>query len=158
LEMMLRGPQHVEAELVHGLRDIARRKECLAQPLVRIAPIVRRRAVDADIVELDLTDIEHVELVDHRASAHFVIIGVKLASKRVAWLQAPAFCISLDSMTEFTPHQDAALKAVATWLKDRSGARSTPQIFRLFGYAGTGKTTLARHLAAHIDGEVKFAA
>ena len=31
-------------------------------------------------------------------------------------------------------------------------------MFRLFGYAGTGKTTLARHLAEHADGEVKFAA
>ena len=61
-------------------------------------------------------------------------------------------------MPEFTPHQDAALKAVAGWLKDGPGERGTPQLFRLFGYAGTGKTTLARHLAAHIDGEVKYAA
>jgi len=61
-------------------------------------------------------------------------------------------------MPEFTPHQDAALKAVAGWLKDKPGERGTPLLFRLFGYAGTGKTTLARHLAAHIEGEVKFAA
>src|SRR5205807_5359426 len=61
-------------------------------------------------------------------------------------------------MPEFTLHQDSALKAVAGWLKDKPGERATPQLFRLFGYAGTGKTTLARHLAAHIDGEVKFAA
>src|SRR5437588_6806206 len=61
-------------------------------------------------------------------------------------------------MPEFTPHQDAALKAVAGWLRDRPGERGTPLLFRLFGYAGTGKTTLARHLAAHLDGEVKFAA
>lgn len=61
-------------------------------------------------------------------------------------------------MPEFTPHQDAALKAVAGWLKERPGTGGTPQLFRLFGYAGTGKTTLARHLAAHLDGEVKFAA
>ena len=32
------------------------------------------------------------------------------------------------------------------------------QVFRLFGYAGTGKTTLARHIADEADGEVKFAA
>src|SRR5438270_10247217 len=61
-------------------------------------------------------------------------------------------------MPEFTPHQDAALKAVAGWLKDKPGERGTPSLIRLFGYAGTGKTTLARHLAAHIEGEVKFAA
>ena len=61
-------------------------------------------------------------------------------------------------MPQFTPHQDDALKAVAGWLKARPGANGTPQIFRLFGYAGTGKTTLAKHLADHADGEVKFAA
>ena len=60
-------------------------------------------------------------------------------------------------MPDFTPHQDAALNAVARWLKDGPG-EGAPQLFRLFGYAGTGKTTLARHLAAHIDGEVKYAA
>src|SRR5262249_42181010 len=32
------------------------------------------------------------------------------------------------------------------------------QIFRLFGYAGTGKTTLARHLAEDVDGKVAYAA
>jgi exodeoxyribonuclease-5 len=58
----------------------------------------------------------------------------------------------------FTPHQDAALKAVASWLKAKPGHRGTPPIFRLFGYAGTGKTTLARHLAKDIDGRVLFAA
>lgn len=54
---------------------------------------------------------------------------------------------------EFSPQQDAALKAVANWLKT-----GKPQIFRLFGYAGTGKTTLARHFAEHVDGQVQFAA
>ena len=68
LEMMLGRPQRVEAELVHGLRDVARRGEDLAQALVRIAPVVRRRAVEADIVELDLADVEHVEFLDHRAA------------------------------------------------------------------------------------------
>ena len=54
---------------------------------------------------------------------------------------------------QFSPQQDAALKAVAQWLKE---GRSP--VFRLFGYAGTGKTTLARHFAEHVDGEVLFAA
>ncbi|TCD15186.1 ATP-dependent DNA helicase [Oricola cellulosilytica] len=53
----------------------------------------------------------------------------------------------------FSPQQDEALQAVARWLK--SGER---QLFRLFGYAGTGKTTLARHFAEDIDGAVQFAA
>jgi len=54
---------------------------------------------------------------------------------------------------EFSPQQDDALKAVARWLKT-----GRPQIFRLFGYAGTGKTTLARYFAEHVDGQVQFAA
>ena len=61
-------------------------------------------------------------------------------------------------MTSFTPHQDSALKAVADWLKAKPGKNGTPPVFRLFGYAGTGKTTLARHVAEGVDGEVKFAA
>ena len=61
-------------------------------------------------------------------------------------------------MPEFTPHQDDALKAVGDWLKAKPGANGTPQVFRLFGYAGTGKTTLAKHLAESVDGKVKFAA
>src|SRR5213078_5055573 len=38
------------------------------------------------------------------------------------------------------------------------GRGNTPLVFRLFGYAGTGKTTLARHLAQGVDGKVLFAA
>src|ERR1700761_2396602 len=61
-------------------------------------------------------------------------------------------------MPVFTPHQDAALEAVARWFKNKPGRRGTPQLFRLFGYAGTGKTTLARHVAEGVDGKVLFAA
>jgi exodeoxyribonuclease-5 len=53
----------------------------------------------------------------------------------------------------WSPQQEAALKAVAAWLK-----RGSPQVFRLFGYAGTGKTTLARKIAEDASGEVSFAA
>src|SRR5436305_14546952 len=58
-------------------------------------------------------------------------------------------------MPVFTPHQDAALKAASSWFKD---ARGRASIFRLFGNAGTGKTTLARHIAEGVDGKVLFAA
>src|SRR4051812_47244589 len=61
-------------------------------------------------------------------------------------------------MTTFTPHQDSALKAVADWLKAKPGKHGTPPVFRLFGFAGTGKTTLARHIAEGVTGGVKFAA
>jgi len=54
---------------------------------------------------------------------------------------------------QFSPQQDNALIAVSSWLKQ--GDRP---LFRLFGYAGTGKTTLARYFAEHVDGDVQFAA
>src|SRR5438105_1984362 len=84
--MMLRGPQHVEAEFVHGLRDVARREEGLAQLLVRIATLVGRRAGKPDVVELDLTDIEYVKFVDHRASAHgsFIVAQACFKTRRMA--------------------------------------------------------------------------
>jgi len=54
---------------------------------------------------------------------------------------------------KLSPEQDAALVAVSRWLK-----AGHPQLFRLFGYAGTGKTTLARRIAEDADGDVLFAA
>jgi len=54
---------------------------------------------------------------------------------------------------QFSTQQDEALQAVNRWLKD-----PRKQVFRLFGYAGTGKTTLAKYFAEHVDGEVLFAA
>jgi ATP-dependent exoDNAse (exonuclease V) alpha subunit len=54
----------------------------------------------------------------------------------------------------FTPQQDQALCAAGRWLRDGGNQ----QVFRLFGYAGTGKTTLAKHLAEQVDGRVIFAA
>ena len=53
----------------------------------------------------------------------------------------------------WSPQQDAALKAVADWLR-----RGDQPVFRLFGYAGTGKTTLAKHIAETVDGDVAFGA
>jgi exodeoxyribonuclease-5 len=61
-------------------------------------------------------------------------------------------------MPSFSPAQDAALQAVAEWLKEKPGRGRAPLIFRLFGYAGTGKTTLAKHIAEGVDGKVLFAA
>jgi exodeoxyribonuclease V len=43
--------------------------------------------------------------------------------------------------------QAAALAAIQRWYFDETG----PQVFHLFGYAGTGKTELAAHVAAELD-------
>lgn len=52
---------------------------------------------------------------------------------------------------EWSPKQRKALDAVASWQKSGSA-----QVFRVFGYAGTGKTTLAKHFAESA-GRVQFA-
>ncbi|MGD0640021.1 MAG: TIGR02300 family protein [Roseiarcus sp.] len=54
---------------------------------------------------------------------------------------------------QWSAEQSAALDKVGRWL--RAGE---PQVFRLFGYAGVGKTTLARHVAEAAQGEAAFAA
>jgi len=53
----------------------------------------------------------------------------------------------------WSSEQAAALDKVSRWL--RAGE---PQVFRLFGYAGVGKTTLARHIAEDAKGDAVFAA
>lgn len=58
---------------------------------------------------------------------------------------------------KFSPQQDAALQAISAWHKSADRGRAEP-VFRLFGFAGTGKTTLARHIAEGVDGDVLFAA
>ncbi len=54
---------------------------------------------------------------------------------------------------QWSPQQDAALKAVNEWL-----AEPQQQVFYLAGYAGTGKTTLAQHFAQNVGGLVLFGA
>ena len=55
---------------------------------------------------------------------------------------------------EWSTQQKEAIDAVSKWYKDKH----SNQIFRLFGYAGTGKTTLARHFAEGISGKVLYMA
>ena len=54
----------------------------------------------------------------------------------------------------WSPQQSTALLRVAQWLNDPSA----PQVFTLFGFAGTGKTTLARFLAGEVQGLTLFGA
>lgn len=54
---------------------------------------------------------------------------------------------------KFDNSQDDALMKAKRWLD--SGEK---QVFHFFGYAGTGKTTLAKYLAEGIDGNVLFGA
>jgi len=54
----------------------------------------------------------------------------------------------------WSPQQDEALVRVKEWMDDPNAS----QCFRLFGYAGTGKTTLAKHFAEGMSGLVLFGA
>lgn len=56
-------------------------------------------------------------------------------------------------MSMWSPQQDAAINAVRAWINQRNAA----PVFRLFGYAGTGKTTLAKELAKSVKGNVLYA-
>jgi len=55
---------------------------------------------------------------------------------------------------EWGEQQSEGLLKVQQWL----GAARAPQIFRLFGYAGCGKTTMAKEIAQMVAGRVQFCA
>ncbi len=59
----------------------------------------------------------------------------------------------MGAMMRWSSEQENALKAVANWLKDPD-----QQCFRMFGYAGVGKTTLAKCFADGVAGDVMFGA
>lgn len=62
----------------------------------------------------------------------------------------------MNSSLELSPQQLAAFDAVRAWLALEAEERGS-DVFRLFGYAGTGKTTIAKDLAAECGGQVAFA-
>ena len=55
---------------------------------------------------------------------------------------------------EWTAEQQGAIDAVLKWMEEGSPGG----VFRLFGYAGTGKTTIAKAIAEAVNGETIFAA
>ena len=54
---------------------------------------------------------------------------------------------------DWTGQQSQSLKDVEAWLKNPS-----KQVFRLFGYAGTGKTTMAKEIEGMVNGLVLYMA
>jgi exodeoxyribonuclease-5 len=62
---------------------------------------------------------------------------------------APPVTAGLD----LAPQQQDAVTKIHDWFRD-----DTRQVFRLFGYAGTGKTTLARHIVDQLGVTALFAA
>jgi exodeoxyribonuclease V len=59
----------------------------------------------------------------------------------------------------FNDQQKDALKAVDKWLTEWYTSRKpNKKFYYLAGFAGTGKTTLAKHFAENVDGDVFFSA
>lgn len=74
-------------------------------------------------------------------------------------MRANPFADSTDSSTLTAPtgatsEHDRALSAILEWYL----GKKRKQVFRLFGPAGTGKTTLSKTIAERIGGNVQFAA
>lgn len=59
-------------------------------------------------------------------------------------------------MTVWSPQQERALLAVRRWFS--AGYNPEQPFYYLGGYAGTGKTTLAKEMASGIEGRVEFVA
>lgn len=55
---------------------------------------------------------------------------------------------------EWSPQQDAAIKKASLWAKRKGGT----QVHKIFGYAGTGKTTLAKEIENEVSGTVLYGA
>ena len=59
----------------------------------------------------------------------------------------------------WSTQQNEALKAVDVWIREYyTSSNPSKQFFYLGGFAGVGKTTLARHFAEGIDGDTYFGA
>ena len=56
---------------------------------------------------------------------------------------------------KLSTEQEAAISAVNSWYKNETKNRP---YFKLYGCAGTGKTTLAKYFAQNVEGTVKFGA
>jgi hypothetical protein len=86
LEVVLGGPQRMVAEVVHYLGDVPGSEEHLRQALVRVPALVGRGAVEADVVEVDLADIEDVKAFDHGGFRTFA--DLLLHDPKLVWRAA----------------------------------------------------------------------
>lgn len=59
---------------------------------------------------------------------------------------------------QLSKEQNNAIKSVMDWYTRKPYSKNKGQVFKLQGYAGTGKTTLAKDIASRISQEVIFAA
>ena len=65
LEVMLRQPEGIEALLIHLLGDPGSHVEALYQTFVGVTALVGGRPINADVLQLDVADVENGEMLDH---------------------------------------------------------------------------------------------
>lgn len=58
---------------------------------------------------------------------------------------------------DFSPQQQAGLDSAKRWFDEKTIGGGGPLVYRVFGFAGTGKTTIAKEFAAMVTGRVIFA-
>lgn len=75
--------------------------------------------------------------------------GVRPRGRRVG---SDRTCPAAQATDGLSPQQRQAVEKVTAWY------RGDEQVFRLFGYAGTGKTTIARHIVAELGVNAVYAA
>lgn len=56
-------------------------------------------------------------------------------------------------MTDWDPQQYQAIEKAVRWFEDYQSGKPVPMVHRIFGYAGTGKTTMAKHIAKMCGGQ-----
>lgn len=93
---------------------------------------------------MNFTDIEDARLAD--------LVGTDPAPDDDQY-DEPATRAPSTAGMDFSPQQVEAIERIIDWF-----AGSDQQVFRLFGYAGTGKTTLARHIVDQLGVRSLFAA
>src|SRR6267143_153399 len=109
LEMVLSGPQGIEAELIHEHGDLFSHAKTFDEPFIRVAPCVRRGAIPPDVFKLNLPNIENRKMFDHKARS-----SLKNLTGRVTHLYS-AGCRRRNSTRGMTTTQRAVTTTKQSW-------------------------------------------
>src|SRR6266850_86760 len=144
LEVVLGRPQRVVAEGVHLLGDVLRRPEHLGEAVVAVAALVGGHARQADVLELDLTDVQGVKSLDHRAVHPPSTTSVWPVTYEAASLARNTALAAISSMV---PRRSAGVIALT--------AASSPPMPRMTGASAPRiRTVLARSPVCTAPGQI----
>src|SRR5437867_4484247 len=144
LEVVLGRPQRVVAEGVHLLGDVFRRPEHLGEAGVGVATGVGGRARQADVLELDLTNVQGVKSLDHRAVHPPSTTSVWPVTYEAA---SPARNTAEAAISSMVPRRSAGVMAFT--------AASSPPMPRITGASAPRmRTVLARSPVCTAPGQM----